>query len=102
MSHQRGLHLEGRDIDAADLEHVVGAAAIGEIASGVLDILVAAAGPGPEKSLARALALVPVEGGAGRSGDLKLANFAGRRGRAVVPDQPNLVAWHRLAGGAVT
>ena len=59
VGRQRRLDLERRDPDAADLHHVVGASAIGVVAVGVADILVAASGPGAEEGRARALAIVP-------------------------------------------
>ena len=57
---KRRLDFERRDPDAADLEHVVAAAAVGEIAVVALDVLVAAARPGPEKGVAAFFAVVPV------------------------------------------
>src|SRR6185369_5799788 len=101
MREQRALDLEGRDIDAADLEHVVGASAIGEIAVLAFDVFVAAARPLAEEGRAAALAIVPVEGGAGRAGDLELADLARLDRRSRLVDEADAITGNRLPGRAV-
>ena len=73
---QRAFDLERRDINAADLQHVVAAAAIDEEAVLVLAIFVAGAGPFPQEGGARLRAVVPVHDGAGRPAHLQLADLA--------------------------
>ena len=81
---QRGLDLEGADPDAADLEHVVGAALVAVEALGIAEVLVAGARPFALEGAARLRALVPVALGGGRAADQQLAGLAirRRRGRA--------------------
>ncbi len=102
MALQHALDLERRDIHAGDLQHVVAPAAVDEIAVVVLDIFVAGARPFAEERRARLLAVVPIHHRAGRSAHLQLAHLAALGDDvAVVIDQPEVVAGHRLAGGAV-
>ena len=102
MGAERAFDLERRDIDAADLEHVVAAAAVHVIAVLVLQVLVARARPFAEKSLARPLAVVPIHDRAGRAAHLQLAHFTFARDHvAVVVHEADVVARHRLAGRAV-
>ena len=99
---ERALDLERRDVDAADLEHVVAPAAVDVIAVLVLDVFVAGARPFAEEGGARLLAVVPVHDGAGRPAHLQLAHLAARVDHlAVVVDDAHVVAGHGLAGGAV-
>src|SRR3954451_10746217 len=76
MRDQRALDLEGRDPDARDLEHVVGAAAEGIAALGIPDIFVAGAGPRPLERAAALVALVPVALAGGGRIDQELADLA--------------------------
>ena len=98
---QRRFDFEGGNPDAADFEHVVGAAAIGEIAVVALAVLVAASGPGAEKGVAALFTVVPVIRGAGRAVDVQLAEFAFWHRLAVFIEQADFIARHRLAGSAV-
>ena len=98
---QRGLDLERRDIHARHFQHVVGAAAADVIAVGILDIFVARARPFALEGRARLLAVVPVHDRAGRPARIHLAHLALLHRLAVLADQLDLVARHRLAGGAV-
>ena len=84
-----------------DLQHVIAAAGIHEAAVAALDVLVAGARPRAEKSAARPFAVVPVAGGAARTGDLQLALLAAGHEIAFIVHQPNGVAGHRTPGGAV-
>src|SRR5712671_3367012 len=102
MREQRALDLERRDIDAADLEHVIGAAAIGEVAVFALDVFVAAARPLAEEGRPAALAVVPVEGGAGRPGDLELADLTRLDRQPRLIDEADGIARNRLPRRAVT
>src|ERR1019366_4893741 len=99
--HQRRLDLEGRDPDAAHLEHVVAAPGIGVVAVGVARILVAALGPAALEGLARALAVAPVHECRAGTPDVEIADLAVGDGPAVFAAQLDLVALDRLAGGAV-
>src|SRR6266446_7998344 len=60
MGAERAFDLERRDIDAADLEHVVAPPAIDVVTALILYVFVAGAGPFAQESLARALAVVPI------------------------------------------
>src|SRR4249920_678266 len=60
MAGQRRLHLERRNPDAADLEHVVSAAAVAVHAIRPPDVFVAGARPLALESAACALSLVPI------------------------------------------
>src|SRR5262244_477413 len=62
VADERVLHLHGRDPDAADLEHVVGAAAVPEEAVRVLVILVARLYPVTEEGGFGLFVLIPVVG----------------------------------------
>src|SRR6516165_9177663 len=95
------LDLGGRDIHAADLQHVVAAAAIDVIAVLVLEILVAGARPGAVEGRPAALAVVPVERRAGRAADQQIAYFTPDHLPARLVDDLERVAGDRLAGGAV-
>src|SRR5207237_189069 len=93
MALQRALDLERRDIDAADLEHVVAPAAVDVISVLVLDIFVAGARPLAEESRPRLLAVVPVHQRAGRPAHLQFTHLAPPRDhRPVVVDQTDVVA----------
>lgn len=99
---ERGLDLDRRHPDAAHLEHVVRAAAVGVVAVLVEGVLVAAARPGAMEGVLGLLALVPVHERRGRAADLELAELA-RLGDdvALVIEEAHLVAGNRLAGRAV-
>src|SRR5262249_62140945 len=85
-----------------DLEHVIAAPAINEIALCVFELLVAGAGPFAEEGRARLLSVVPVHDRAGGPAHLQFAHFALRFDDvAIVVDEPHVIAGHRLAGGAV-
>ena len=102
MALQHALDLERRHIHAGDLEHVVAAAAVDEIAVVVLDIFVARAGPVAEKGRARLLAVVPIHHCAGRPAYLQLTHLAAPGDDlAIVVDQAKVVAGDRPAAGAV-
>jgi len=101
MRAQRAFDLERRDIVAADLHHVVAASAIDKKAVLVFEIFVARAGPFPQKGRARLLAIVPIHDGAGRPAHLQFADLALLHQRAGVVHELDVIAWNRLAGGAV-
>src|SRR5687767_12377564 len=103
MRHERRLHLGRRHIDAAHLEHVVGAAAVDVIAVLVDAVLVAAARPRTLEGVLRFLALVPVHDRGGRAADLQLAQLA-RLGddAALIVDKAKPVAGYRLPRAART
>ena len=75
MLDQCRLDLGRRDKHAADLQHVVAAAAIDVIAVRVLEIFVAGAGPGADKGSPAALAIVPIADRAGRAADEQIADL---------------------------
>ena len=96
------LDLERRDVDAADLKHVVAAAAVDKVALLVLDIFVAGARPFAQESRPRLLAIVPIHQRAGRPAHLQFAHLAARfDDTAVVVDEADVIAGHRPPGGAV-
>ena len=64
-------------------------------------ILVAGARPFAQERGARLLAVVPVHDRAGRAADQQLAHLAPLHRQAVIVDELDVVARHRLAGGAV-
>ena len=102
MALQHALDLERRDIHAGHFQHVVAPAAVNEVAVVVLDIFVAGARPFAQERRARLLAVVPIHHRAGRAAHLQFAHLAARcDDLAVVVDQADIVARHRLAGGAV-
>src|SRR5579883_2997141 len=101
MADQRLLHFERRHPEAADLEHVVGAAAIDEAAVGAAFVFVASARPMAFECRARLLALVPIAVRGGGAFDQKLADFAFRRLSPIFVDQPKFVPWNGDAGRSV-
>src|SRR6202171_781881 len=101
VSGERRFDFERRDVDAADLEHVVGAAAIGVIAVAIDGVFVPALGPRPEKGGEASRPIVPVVGRAGGAADLQLADLAGSSIVAGLVDDTKRVSGHRLARGAV-
>ena len=101
MRRQRRLDLERRHIHARHFQHVVGAAAADVIAIGVLDIFVARARPFAQEGRARLLAIVPIHDRSCRPAHIELAHLALFDLIAVLADQLDFVAGHRLAGGAV-
>ena len=102
MGAERAFDLERRDIDAADLEHVVAPPAIDVVTALILHVFVAGARPFAQEGLARALAVVPIHDRRRRPAHLQLAHFVAARNHvAVIVDETDVVARHRLAGGAV-
>ncbi|MCY1293744.1 hypothetical protein D9M70_430120 [compost metagenome] len=101
VQRQRGLDLERRDVDAADLEHVVAAPCIGVVAVGITQVLVAAARPFADEGVAGLVAIAPVHQRRARSLDVEVADLARRRGLATFVQQFQFVAGHGLARGAV-
>ena len=79
---ERALDLDRRDPDAADLQHVVGAAGVPEVAVGVLVVLVAGLDPVAEERLLGLLVLVPVVGHGRVALDAQVADLALRHRRA--------------------
>ena len=101
MGHQAGFNLERRHVNAANLEHVVTAAAVGVVAVSVQRVFVAAFGPVASKGGFCLGAVVPVHDGRRGAADVQLAYVADRAVFAVVADDSQLIAGHGLAGGAV-
>ena len=99
--HQASLHLERRDVNAADLEHVVAAAAIGVKPVSIDRVFVATARPFAGKCGFGFTAVVPVHDGRAGAVDLQLADLADAARLAVVAHNAQRVAGHGLAGGAV-
>src|SRR3989440_12019625 len=97
---QRVLDLHRRYPDAADLQHVVGAARVPEVAVGILPVLVARLDPWAVERLLRLLVLVPVVGHRRVALDAQVADLALRDRPALVVHDDRLVARHRLPGGA--
>src|SRR5258706_15141017 len=86
---------------AADLEHVIRAAGVDVVAVLIDRVLVATLGPATLEGLLGALAIAPVEQGAGRPRHVEIADLAGLDRVAVLVGDLDLVAGHRLAAGAV-
>ena len=101
MLHQSRLDLEGADPDAADLQHVVGAAGVGEASIGVADVFVAASHPRALEGLARPGPVAPVHERRRGPPDVQVARLAVRNGASVLGAEFDLVAPHRPAGRAV-
>ncbi len=103
MRHQRAFDLEGRDVDAAHLQHVVGAAAIGVIAvarRGYICRRCASTRP-------RKVSTASARGCSSNRRRWSGPRSAARRSRrpspaALLVDQADVVARHRHAGRAVT
>jgi hypothetical protein len=90
---ERRLHFHRRDVDAAHLEHVVGAPAVGVVAVLVEAVLVAASRPRPLEGVLGLLALVPVHERGGRPADLQLAKLPGLRDEpALFIEQAHFIA----------
>src|SRR5580704_2924952 len=101
MGDQRLLDLERGHPDAADLQHVVGAAAIAAIPLGITGIGVAGMGPLAAKGMLRLVALVPITVGGARSAHDEFAALAIGDGIALIVEDARFIARHRLAGAAV-
>src|SRR5262249_54532529 len=98
--YQRGLDLDGRDPDTADLQHVIGAAGVPEVTVLVLPILVSGLDPRTEERLLGPVVLVPVEGHRGVALDAQIADLAPRHRPAVVVHDRRLIAGHGHPRGA--
>ena len=96
------LDLERAHIDAADLQHVVAPAGVGEAAVGIADVLVAALGPAALEGFARLGAVPPVHERRRRPLDEEVAGLAVLNAAAVLGAELDVVARHRPAGRAVT
>src|SRR5215510_1671914 len=94
VAHQRRLDLDRRDPDTADLQHVVRAAAVPEVALGVLVVLVACLDPRAEERLLGLVVLVPVVGHRRVALDAQVADLAARDAMPLVVDDRELVAGH--------
>ncbi len=101
MCDQSRLDLGWRNIEATDLEHVVGAARIDIVPVFVTTVLVAALSPRPVERVPAALPVIPVILGACRPGNLQLADLALFCRASFIIDEPNLIPGNGLAGGAV-
>ena len=101
MLYQCGFHLKGRDIDAADFEHVIAAPAVGVAAVGIAHVFVAALGPAALEGFAGLGAVGPVHHGGRRALDIQVTRFAVRHRCAIVAAQLHGVARNGPACGAV-
>jgi len=101
MGRERGFDFEGGHVLTAYLEHVVRSSGIYVVAVLIEIVFVAAAGPGALEGLLGALAIVPVHDGAGRSGNIQIADRTGRRLFALVVDDLDAIARHRFAAGSI-
>src|SRR6266542_2398445 len=95
MAHEGVLHLDRRDPDAPHLQHVVGAAAVPEVAVVVLVVLVARLDPVAKERGLGLLVLVPVIGHGRVALDLQVADLALRHGPPLVVHDSCLVTRHR-------
>src|SRR5258706_571083 len=101
MRDESGFDLGGRDVDARDLQHVVGAPAVYVVAVPVQAVLVAALRPASHESAAAFLVIVPIACSARRPADLQLSHLSLLCRVAALVHQAQLVARHRFARGAV-
>src|SRR5262249_41621036 len=98
---ERRLDFERRHPHAADLEHVVGAAAVVIVALAVAAIFIAGEGPFAGKSASAFGPLIPVTFGGGGAAHHKFADVLIGNVAALVVHDFQLVAGDRFAGGAV-
>src|SRR6267378_2117200 len=101
MADERGFDLRGRDVEARDSQHVVGAPGVYKVTLLVLPELVAAPEPGADKGRAAFLAVVPVVRRTCRSAHLELADLALPYRSSLLVDQAQLVSGYGLPGRAV-
>src|SRR5882762_5263840 len=101
MADERGFDLRGRDVEAGDSQHVVGAAGVYKVTLFILSELVAAPEPGADKARAAFLAVIPVVRRACRSAHLELADLAPPYRSSLLVDQAQLVAGNGLPGRAI-
>ncbi len=100
MGDQAALDLDRRAPDAADLQHIVAAAVVDEEAVGILAIGVTGVEPALDHCLGGLLGLVPVVLGRRFRADPQPPAGAPRHRLAVLVDDLDLIARHRLAAGA--
>src|SRR5450759_2591050 len=101
MANQCVLDLERRYPNAADLEHIVSAAAEGVHAIRTPHVFVTGAGPLAHKRAARFLTLIPVAGRGRFAAHPKLADFSVSNILPSIVNQPEVVTVHRHAGCTV-
>src|SRR5438105_10970481 len=101
MCDESRLYLGRRNIDATDLEHVVGTAGIDVVAVFVTTVFVAAFSPRPVERVSAALSVIPVKLRAGRPGNLQLADLALLGWAPFIIDEPHFIPRNGLAGRAV-
>src|SRR5712691_2178568 len=101
VADERGLDLCGRDVEAGDSQHVVGAAGVDKVTVLVLPELVAAPEPRADKGRSAFLAVVPVIRRTRRSAHLELADLAPLYRSPLLVYQAQLVTGHGLPGRAV-
>src|ERR1017187_3436340 len=101
MANQCVLDLERRYPNAADLEHIVRAAAEGVHAIRTPHVFVTGAGPLAHKRAARFLTLIPVAGRGRFAAHPKLADFIVSNILPSIVNQPEVVTVHRHAGCTV-
>src|SRR5947209_6560970 len=94
MLHQHLFHVDGRDPQAADLEHVVHPAYVAVDALLATGVAVAADKPRPEHRRLRLLVLMPVLGGTRVALDLEDAGPGPLENLSVVVGEAKLVSGH--------
>ena len=101
MGDQRRLDFKRRHPDAAHLEHFVGAAAEEVNPVGAAQVFVAGARPLALEGAARFLTLIPISGGSRGAAHQHLADGSIGHILPGLVDKPDIVAFHRNAGGSV-
>src|SRR5206468_3042407 len=101
VADEGGLDLRGRDIEAGDSQHVVGAPGVYKVTVLVLPEFVAAPEPGADEGRAAFLAIVPVIRRTCRSVHLELADLALPYRSSLLVHQAQLVSGYGLPGRAV-
>jgi hypothetical protein len=101
MGGERRLHFERRNPDAADLEHVVRAPAIGVAGVSIASIFVAGARPLALECRTALDPLVPIAVARRGTAHIEFADLAVRNRLHPVVEQPQFIAGHRLARRAI-
>src|SRR5258706_12644911 len=101
MADERRFDLRGRDVEAGDSEHVVGAAGVYKVSVLVLSEFVAGPEPAAHEGRAAFLAVVPVARRDCRSAYLELADLAPPYRGSLLVGHAQFVAANGLPGRAI-
>ena len=101
MCDQRRFDLEGRHPLTADLQHVIGAAAVDIVTLAVAQIFVTGARPGTVEGVEALSPLIPITNRGGLAVDLKLSHLTVDNFSALLVDDAQLIARDGRAAGAI-